>query len=86
MKRAKKVAAAACSTVLTTGVAVPSAGAEDAPRCPAVEIVVVAGSFESTSADSPSDIRGFIHGVNFARELQDAYPGEVTAWQGPRRQ
>lgn len=63
--------------------AVPSAGAENVPRCPAVEIVVVAGSFESTSEDSPHDIRGFIHGVNFARELQAAYPGEVTAWQVP---
>ena len=54
-----------------------------APSCPAVHIVVASGAHESTTADSPQDIRGFAHGVNFAAELQDAYPRSVTAWQLP---
>lgn len=56
---------------------------EAASACPAVNIVVAAGSFESTANDSPEDIRGFAHGVNFAAELQNAFPRQVTAWQVP---
>lgn len=78
-------------TAFTTAItliasSIPAIAAEDtktAESCPVVHIVIASGAHESTRTDSPQNIRGFAHGVNFAAELQDAYSGTVSAWQLP---
>lgn len=68
-----------------SAVSVPTghAAEESADQCPAVEIVVVGGSFSAKSSDDPSVIYGMPVGRNFAKEMADRYPGRVTAWQVP---
>ena len=81
----RSVITAFTTAIALTASTIPAMATEPstAPSCPSVHIVVVSGAHESTTADSPQDIRGFAHGVNFAAELQDAYPGTVSAWQLP---
>ena len=90
MKKFTKLSATALS-IATISTVVPlslvgTATAQDVTdggECSAVELIVMAGTGESSSTDDPNDIFGLASGINYTANMDNKYGDQVSAWQTP---